>query len=98
MTPFPPDFGRTRLGKLHGVPNLPPHYLPREGSLAELKQKLLNEHGGSITGHGYEAGMQGMGGSGKTIGAAALSRDLAVRSIFSDGIYWLTIGQNPKSG
>jgi hypothetical protein len=29
------------MGKLHGVPDLPPHYLPREEVLAGLKQKLL---------------------------------------------------------
>ena len=35
--PFPPNIGR-----LHGVPELPPHYLPREVDLAGLKQKLLD--------------------------------------------------------
>jgi hypothetical protein len=28
------------MGKLHGVPELPPHYLPREADLAGLKQKI----------------------------------------------------------
>ena len=28
-------------GKLYGVPDLPPHYFPREADLAGLKQKLL---------------------------------------------------------
>src|SRR5208337_2260919 len=36
-TPFPPNFAR-----LHGVPDLPSHYLPREADLAGLKQKLLD--------------------------------------------------------
>jgi TIR domain len=36
--PFPPN-----IGKLHGVPDLSPHYLPREEDLAGLKQKLLTE-------------------------------------------------------
>jgi hypothetical protein len=34
--PFPPNVAR-----LHGVPELPPHYLPREEVLAGLKQRLL---------------------------------------------------------
>jgi hypothetical protein len=37
-TPFPPD-----LAGLHGVPELPPHYLPRTEDLRGLKQKLLAE-------------------------------------------------------
>jgi hypothetical protein len=32
---------RRSMGKLHGVPELPPHYLPRAADVAELKQKLL---------------------------------------------------------
>jgi hypothetical protein len=31
------------MGKLHGVPDLPPHYLPREDELVELKEKLLTD-------------------------------------------------------
>ena len=85
------------LGKLHGVPDLPPHYLPREADLAGLKQKLLN--GGAsvaITGQGQALGVQGMGGIGKTVLAAALAHDSEVRQVFPDGIYWLTIGQKPN--
>jgi hypothetical protein len=85
------------IGKRHVVPELPPHYLPREEGLAGLKQKLL---GGStnvgITGQSSAVGVQGMGGIGKTVLAAALARDSEVRQAFSDGIYWLTIGQKPN--
>jgi hypothetical protein len=35
-----PDGGKAK-GKLHGVPELPPHYLPREADLGGLKEKLL---------------------------------------------------------
>jgi hypothetical protein len=90
--PFPPNVAR-----LHGVPDLPPHYLPREADLAGLQQKLLA--GGAsvgITGQSSAVGVQGMGGIGKTVLAAALARDSEVRQAFSDGIYWLTIGQNPN--
>jgi WD40 repeat protein len=89
--PFPPNVAR-----LHGVSDLPPHYLPREADLAGLKQKLLA--GGAnvgVTGQSSAMGVQGMGGVGKTVLAAALARDLEVRHAFPDGIYWLTIGQKP---
>ena len=41
-------------------------------------------------------GVQGMGGIGKTVLAAALAHDSEVRQAFPDGIYWLTIGQKPN--
>jgi hypothetical protein len=90
--PFPPN-----LARLHGVPNLPAHYLPREEVLAGLKQKLL-ARGASvgITGQSSAVGVQGMGGIGKSVLAAALAHDSAVRQAFPDGIYWLTVGQKPN--
>src|SRR5271166_5154924 len=46
--PFPPNIAR-----LHGVPDLPPHYLPREDVLAGIKQKLLAADASiAITGQG----------------------------------------------
>ena len=85
------------MGKLHGVPDLPPHYLPREADLARLKQKLL---GGSanvgITGQSWAVGVQGMGGIGKTVLAVSLAHDSEIRQKFPHGVYWLTVGQNPN--
>ena len=90
--PFPPS-----LARLHGVPDLPPHYLPREVDLAGLKQKLLSGDASvAITGQGQALGVQGMGGIGKTVLAAALAHDSEVRHAFPDGIYWLTLGQKPN--
>ena len=86
------------MGKLHGVPELPPHYLLREADLAGLKQKLLS--GGAnvgITGQFSAVGVQGMGGIGKTVLAAALARDSEVRQAFPEGIYWLRLGQTQAS-
>jgi hypothetical protein len=84
------------MGKLHGVPDLPPHYLPRSVDLG-LKQKLL-AGGANVgnTGQSSAVGIQGMGGIGKTVLTAALAHDSEVRQAFSDGIYWLTIGQKPN--
>src|SRR5580704_10042112 len=56
------------LGKLHGVPDLPSHYLPREEDFAGLKRKLLAAvESVAITGQGQAVGVQGMGGIGKTV-------------------------------
>jgi tetratricopeptide (TPR) repeat protein len=90
--PFPPS-----LARLHGVPELPPHYLSREVDLAGLKQKLLAGAANvGITGQSSAVGVQGMGGIGKTVLAAELAHDLEVRQAFRDGIYWLTIRQTPN--
>ena len=84
------------MGKLHGVPELPPHYLPRDEVLAGLKQRLLDGDASvAITAEGQALGVHGMGGIGKTVVTAALAHDSEVRQAFPDGIYWLTIGQNP---
>jgi WD40 repeat protein len=89
--PFPPNVAR-----LHSVPDLPPHYLPREAVLGALKQRLLlGDTSGANTGQGQALGIQGMGGIGKSVLAAAVARDLEVRQAFPEGIYWLTIGQKP---
>jgi NB-ARC domain len=85
------------IGKLHGVPDLPTHYLSREANLAGLKQKLLTDGSNvGITGRSSAVGVQGMGGICRTVLAAALAHDSEVRHAFPDGIYWLTIGQNPN--
>jgi hypothetical protein len=90
--PFPPD-----LARLHGVPELPPHYLPRGKDLSGLKQKLLAGDGNvGITGTSSAVGVQGMGGIGKTVLAAALAHDPEVRKAFPEGIFWLTVGQKPN--
>ena len=74
------------MGNLHGVPELPPHYLPREADLVGLKMKLLA--GGAnvgITGKSSALGVQGMGGVGKTLLAATLARDSEVGRRFPTG-------------
>jgi WD40 repeat protein len=89
--------GGKLMGRLHGVPEEPPHYFRREVDLVELKQKLLTSGADlGITGQSSAVGVQGMGGIGKTVLAAALARDLEVRQMFHDGIYWLTVGQKPN--
>ncbi|MCL4301570.1 MAG: hypothetical protein KJ077_38070 [Anaerolineae bacterium] len=84
-------------GKLHNVPELPPHFLPRPADLAEVKAALLGaDQPIAITGATRKVGLQGMGGIGKSVLAAALARDDEVRQAFPDGIFWLTLGQEPS--
>jgi WD40 repeat protein len=104
-----PDLGKLRslpqaerksegaLGRLVNVPDLPPHFFPRLGELQALKDALLAgiTKPVALTGTG-KIGVQGMGGIGKTVLAAALAHDSEVRQAFPDGIYWLTVGQTPN--
>jgi WD40 repeat protein len=75
----------------------PPHFLERSNELSAIKVSLLATEGSNvaITGQGA-VGVQGMGGVGKTVLAAALTRDPEVQRAFPDGIFWLTLGQQPN--
>ncbi len=87
------------LGQLIGdVPNLPPHFLPREEELNPLKTKVLADTNQpvAITAKSRSVGVQGMGGIGKTVLATALARDEEVRRAFPDGVIWITFGQTPQ--
>jgi len=83
------------VATLHGVPSQRPNYLRRYEYLERLKQAVL---GGTdrvigITGTTSRIGLHGMGGIGKTVLAIDLVNDGEVRRAFSDGIFWLTLGQ-----
>jgi hypothetical protein len=85
-----------RMGTLHGVPNLPEEYVPRPTELARIRDTLLNSNRPSVGLIGPSpVGVQGMGGVGKTVLASALVREQAVRKAFPDGVFWLTLGQDP---
>ncbi|MBW4448809.1 MAG: hypothetical protein KME38_18590 [Spirirestis rafaelensis WJT71-NPBG6] len=87
------------LGQLIGdVPNLPPHFLPREEQLNPLKSNVLADTNQpvAITAKSRSVGVQGMGGIGKTVLATALARDEEVRRAFPDGVIWITFGQTPQ--
>ncbi len=78
-------------GELHGVPSLPPGYVPRE-ELARLRETILNTPQSTIGVTGKAVGFQGEGGIGKTVLATALAHDDEVRRHFRDGVYWVTVG------
>lgn len=89
--PVPP------LGALFGMPNLPPHFLGRPELLRRIKDALLVDllKPVVITGGAARIGVQGMGGIGKSVLAAALARDPDVRRSYPDGIVWVAVGQHP---
>ncbi|MBD1905521.1 NB-ARC domain-containing protein [Funiculus sociatus GB2-A5] len=85
------------IGKLSNVPDLPLNFLPRPVELQELKAKVLSDATQPVvmTGTTHLIGVQGMGGIGKSVIAAVVAQDEEVRSVFPDGIVWLTLGQTP---
>lgn len=87
---FVPPSGQQKI--FFGVPNLPPNHLPRPKYIEEFRAVLHKESIG-LTGAAH-VGVEGMGGIGKSVLAAALVHDEAVQAAFSDGIFWLTFGQN----
>ncbi|MCI5191377.1 MAG: hypothetical protein D3905_16670, partial [Candidatus Electrothrix sp. AS4_5] len=85
----------SEVAPLFGVPNLPPRYLERQEYLDPFREVLLfgEVEAVGITGRLQYVGVQGMGGLGKSVLAAALAWDEEVRRAFPDGIFWLRFGQ-----
>jgi len=85
-----------RESDLRGVPPFPVNFVPREAELTPLKRNLLEQavaqHVITTSRHGLHA----QGGIGKTVLATALAHDPEVRQAFPDGIYWVTLGQEPN--
>jgi hypothetical protein len=79
-------------GDVHGVP-LPPRAFVAREELAALREAVLGAADGAVGVTGAALGLHGQGGIGKTVLAAALARDEAVRRRFPDGIYWVTFGE-----
>ena len=85
-------------GRLYGVPELPPNFLPRPEALDALKARVLTAETRpvGVTGAAQRVGVHGMGGIGKSVLAAALARDEELRPAFPDGIFWIVLGQTPS--
>jgi hypothetical protein len=86
---------RKRLDKafVH-VPSLPPHYVPRPQTTDIVKARLLADEPATRDASRVTA-VHGLGGIGKSTLAAALAHDLQVREHFTDGVLWVTLGQEP---
>ncbi|WP_448612212.1 NB-ARC domain-containing protein [Geodermatophilus sp. URMC 60] len=82
-----------RLGGVRGAwPQLPPHHVPRP----ELQERLWQALHEPTDGQPCRVGVCGMGGSGKSVLAAALGWDSAVRRRFPDGLAWVRL--DPPTG
>ena len=56
--------------------------------------RCLREGDGAVGITGRALGLYGQGGIGKTVLAAALAGDEAVRRHFPDGVFWVTVGEH----
>lgn len=84
------------LGKLFGnLPELPGYFQPRPELLRRVKDALLVDLQKPIVVTDAESrvGIQGMGGIGKSVLAAALARDQEIRRSYPDGVIWVRFGK-----
>ena len=94
-TPSVPS-GSDRLGDLHGVPAFPPHYIPRAEEYDMLKRAVLGDTVVvGVSAVDARVGVHGQGGLGKSVLALSVAHDEEVRRKFPDGIFWISIGQQP---
>ena len=84
-----------KLGVLFAVPSLPPNFLGRPELMLRVRDALIVDlqKPQVITSAEARVGMQGMGGIGKSVLAAALARNRHVRQAYLDGIVWISCGQ-----
>ena len=89
--PLPP------VGKLVAVPTLPDHYLEQGDRIRSLRDMVLADLRKPVvvSGASGRVGLHGMGGIGKSLLANALARRPEIRREFPDGVYWVTLGQQP---
>jgi len=86
------------LGMFYGkVPSLPPHFLYRKEDLDNVAKKLLTDIREPTLSKSIQRPfvIHGMVGIGKSVLISAFSRSIETRRAFTDGIFWLTIGQSP---
>ena len=80
------------LEGLLGVPNLSRKMLPR----TDLTQRIVDRVTNSIRDDDQLCFyLKGPGGFGKSTLATLIARDSKIRSAFPDGIFWMSVGQNP---
>ena len=76
------------------VPPLPHYFVDRPEHLSAVKTYLL-KNAPQRPGTLVVSAIQGLGGIGKSVLAAAIAHDPTVQSRFGDGVLWSTLGQQP---
>lgn len=78
---------------IYQVPTLPADYVSRPELVTEIRKYLIQktEHQTLLV-----SALHGLGGIGKTVLATAVAYEREIREYFSDGILWVTLGQEPE--
>ncbi len=96
------------LREIKAVPSLPRTFLARPQLMRRVKDTLLGDLQEPLVVSGPAAtaedqgdaaqvvGIQGMGGIGKSILAAAVARDRDVRRAYPDGVVWVSVARKPN--
>src|SRR5687767_8603155 len=74
------------------APALPLNYITRSVELDILRNAILN---GTDQRDIVLTALEGMGGIGKSVLAAALCHDKTIQAAFSDGVHWIVVGREP---
>ncbi|NEQ53604.1 MAG: hypothetical protein F6K11_26300, partial [Leptolyngbya sp. SIO3F4] len=80
-------------GYIFQANTLPSDYVSRSKVISEIKSKLMQETPKGVLG---VSTLHGAGGIGKSLLAAELVHEEDIQDFFSDGILWVTLGQEPK--
>ena len=80
-----------RVSGRFAPPEQPPHYLPGQEQLDDIVAQITTRASA------VPLGVEGRGGLGKTVLAAAVARDPRVVAHFTDGVFWVTVGQEPNT-
>ena len=83
------------VGNLHNVPTLPPYFIARDEAMETVKEALFTQNIPVTISAGKDKSPD-VGGTGKSLLAVSIAYDCEIRNAAPDGIYWLTLGENPN--
>ncbi|HRW10264.1 MAG TPA: NB-ARC domain-containing protein, partial [Caldilineaceae bacterium] len=92
--PLPEEFRAT----FNNAPPLPRTFVSRLAEMERLRNAVVGDDAKRPAGTSQVAltALCGMGGSGKSLLAAALCQDEVVQAAFPDGIFWIAIGREAR--
>ncbi len=80
-------------GELHHVPELPSHLIPNRELFKQIATRLMAK--ASADGQKPPVVIEAASGIGKSVLATAIARNTSIRQLFVDGVFWITLGQQP---